>query len=69
MPLLKLQSALTPEERTQKRKIVVRDSIALLTLLLITVALFTATVFLFRSFTNLRARLAKPQNRLAQRRS
>jgi len=59
MPLLKLQSALTPEERTKKRKIVIRDSIALFTLLLITIALFTATVFLFRSFTNLRARLSK----------
>jgi tetratricopeptide (TPR) repeat protein len=59
MPLLKPQSALTPEERAQKRKIVVRDSIALFTLLLITAALFTATVFLFRSFTELRARLAK----------
>jgi tetratricopeptide (TPR) repeat protein len=59
MPLLKSQSALTPEERSQKRKIVIRDSIALFTLLLITAALFTGTVFLFRSFTNLRARLAK----------
>jgi len=59
MPLLKPQSALTPEERAQKRKIVIRDSIALCTLLLITAALFTATVFLFRSFTELRARLAK----------
>jgi tetratricopeptide (TPR) repeat protein len=59
MPLLKSQTALTPEERSQKRKIVIRDSIALFSLLLITVALFTATLFLFRSFTNLRSRLAK----------
>jgi tetratricopeptide (TPR) repeat protein len=59
MPLLKSQSVLTPEERSQKRKIVIRDSVALFTLLLITLALFTSTVFLFRSFTNLRSRLAK----------
>jgi Tfp pilus assembly protein PilF len=49
---------LTQIERSQKRKIVVRDSISLLTLLLVTIALFTATVFLFRAFSNLRSRLA-----------
>jgi len=38
---------------------VIRDSIALLTLLLITLALFTATLFLFRSFTDLRSRLSQ----------
>ncbi len=59
MQLLKSQPVLTPEERSQKRRIVVRDSIALFTLLAVTVALFTATLFLFRSFTDLRSRLAK----------
>jgi len=56
---LKFQNALTAEERSQKRKVIVRDTISLLTLLLVTVALFTATVFLFRAFSNLRSRLAK----------
>ncbi|WP_161557140.1 tetratricopeptide repeat protein [Acidisarcina polymorpha] len=59
MPFLKSQLVLTPEERSQKRKVVLRDTIALLTLLVVTAALFTGTVFLFRSFTNLRSRLAK----------
>jgi tetratricopeptide (TPR) repeat protein len=58
MPSLKTQPALSPEERSQKRKIVIRDSIALFTLLLITLALFTGTLFLFRSFSDLRSRLA-----------
>jgi tetratricopeptide (TPR) repeat protein len=59
MQLLRSQSPLSPEERAQKRKVVFRDSVALLTLLLVTLALFTATLFLFRSFSDLRARLAQ----------
>jgi tetratricopeptide (TPR) repeat protein len=59
MQSLKPQSVLTPEERSQKRKILIRDAVALLTLLVITAALFTATLFLFRSFSNLRSRLGK----------
>jgi Tfp pilus assembly protein PilF len=59
MQLLKSQSALTPEERSQKRKVVLRDTVALLTLLLVTLALFTATVFLFRAFSNLRGQLSQ----------
>ncbi len=59
MQLLRSQTALTTEERSQKRKIIVRDSISLFTLLIVTAALFTATVFLFRSFSNLRAQLAQ----------
>jgi tetratricopeptide (TPR) repeat protein len=53
------QSTLTTEERSQKRKLVVRDTVALLTLLVTTLLLFTATVFLFRAFSNLRDRLAQ----------
>jgi Tfp pilus assembly protein PilF len=53
------QSTLTLEERSQKRKLVLRDSVALLTLLVVTLALLTATVFLFRAFSNLRDQLAQ----------
>jgi tetratricopeptide (TPR) repeat protein len=53
------QSTLTTDERSQKRKLVVRDTLALLTLLVVTLALFTATIFLFRAFSNLRGRLAQ----------
>jgi tetratricopeptide (TPR) repeat protein len=53
------QSTLTTDERSQKRKLVVRDTVALLTLLAVTLVLFTATVFLFRAFSNLRDRLAE----------
>jgi tetratricopeptide (TPR) repeat protein len=59
MQSLKAQVALSPEERSQKRKVIVRDSVSLLTLLVVTIALFTATVFLFRAFSDLRSRLAK----------
>jgi tetratricopeptide (TPR) repeat protein len=53
------QSTLTVDERSQKRKLVVRDAIALLTLLAVTLVLLTGTVFLFRAFSNLRGRLAQ----------
>jgi tetratricopeptide (TPR) repeat protein len=59
MESLKSQPVLTAEERAQKRKLVVRDTLALLTLLAVTLALFTATLFLFRAFSDLRARLAQ----------
>jgi predicted Zn-dependent protease len=58
MQLLRTQPALTLEERLQKRHLLVRDTVSLLTLLVVTAALFTATLFLFRSFSNLRARLS-----------
>jgi tetratricopeptide (TPR) repeat protein len=53
------QSTLSADERSQKRKLVVRDTVALLTLLAVTLVLFTGTVFLFRAFSNLRSRLAQ----------
>ncbi len=53
------QSTLTADERSQKRKLVMRDTVALLTLLAVTLVLFTGTLFLFRAFSNLRDRLAQ----------
>src|SRR5271170_6180994 len=59
MQSLNPQSTLTAEERSQKRKLVVRDTVALLTLLIVTLVLFTATVFLYRAFSDMRDRLAQ----------
>ena len=59
MESLKSQSTLTSDERSQKRKLVVRDTVALLTLLAVTLVLVTGTVFLFRAFSDLRGRLAQ----------
>jgi len=59
MQSLNAQSTLTAEERSQKRKLVVRDTVALLTLLIVTLVLFTATVFLYRAFSDMRDRLAQ----------
>ncbi len=58
MKVSRQHAALTAEDRADKRKLIIRDSISLLSLLLVTVALFTATVFLFRAFSNLRSRLS-----------
>lgn len=59
MQPLNAQPTLTLEERSQKRKLLMRDSFALLTLLAVTLLLFTGTVFLFRAFSNLRGNLAQ----------
>ena len=59
MHLQNTQPSLTADERSQKRKLVMRDTVALLTLLVVTLVLFTGTVFLFRAFSNLRDRLAQ----------
>jgi tetratricopeptide (TPR) repeat protein len=59
MQSLNSPSTLTSDERSQKRKLVVRDTFALLTLLAVTLALSTATVFLFRAFSHLRGQLAQ----------
>ena len=59
MPSFTLQSTLTPEERAAKRKLILHDTASLFTLLAITAVLFTATLFLFRSFSAQRALLAK----------
>lgn len=59
MSVLHLKSALTPEQRIQKRQLIARDTLALLTLLAITCALFFVTWLLFRSFSNHRTELAQ----------
>jgi len=59
MQLRNGQSTLTAEERSQKRKLVVRDSVALLTRLAVTLVLLSGTVFLFGAFSNLRDSLAR----------
>lgn len=59
MPVFELRPALSPEERAEKRKLILRDSIALLSLFLITVALAALTYALFASFTRHRDALAR----------
>lgn len=59
MSALHLKSALTAEQRMQKRQLIAKDSLALLTLLAITCALFFVTWLLFRSFSDHRAALAQ----------
>jgi tetratricopeptide (TPR) repeat protein len=59
MAVFELRSPLTPEERLFKRKLIVRDLIALLSLFLITAALAVLTYFLFNSFLRRRQALAQ----------
>ena len=59
MSVLPLRSLLTPEERQQKQKLILRDSLALLSLFAIVVVLFFVTLFLFRSFSIHRQELAQ----------
>ncbi len=42
-----------------RRKLILRDSLAILSLLLVTAILFAVTLFLFRSFSSHRADLAQ----------
>ena len=46
-------------ESSAKRKLILRDALTFLTLILVTVLLFAVTLFLFRSFTAHREELAK----------
>jgi tetratricopeptide (TPR) repeat protein len=50
---------LTPEERLARRRLILRDTVSLLTLFLITVALFVLTLLLHRSFTDHEALLGQ----------
>lgn len=50
---------LTPEERLARRRLILRDTVSLLTLFLITVVLFVLTWLLHRSFTNHEALLGQ----------
>jgi tetratricopeptide (TPR) repeat protein len=59
MAVFELRSPLTPDERLVKRKLIVRDLIALLSLFLITAALAVLTYFLFNSFLRRRQALAQ----------
>jgi len=59
MTVFQLRSALTPEERQQKQKLILRDTVALLSLFAITIALSFVTYFLFHSFSVHREQLAQ----------
>ena len=59
MAVLQLRSALTPEERLQKQKLILRDSLALLSLFAIAIVLFFITYLLFHSFSVHRQQLAQ----------
>lgn len=59
MAVFELRMPLSPEERVEKRKLILRDTIALVTILVITVVLGILTYFLFTSFTRHRDVLAR----------
>jgi len=59
MAVFELRSPLTAEERQYKRKLILRDVVALLSLFAITAALAVGTYFLFNSFTRRRQVLAE----------
>lgn len=59
MAVFELHPPLTAEERAEKRKLMLRDSIALFSLLLITIVLAVCTYFLFGSFSRHRDVLAR----------
>lgn len=59
MAVFELRQPLTAEERMEKRKLMVRDSIALFSLFVITVVLAALTYFLFSSFSRHRDVLAR----------
>jgi tetratricopeptide (TPR) repeat protein len=59
MSVLQLRSALTPEERQLRQKLILRDTLALLSLFAIVIVLFFITLFLFHSFSVHRLELAR----------
>jgi Tfp pilus assembly protein PilF len=59
MSVFELRSPLSAEERLEKRKLIVRDVTALLSLFAITAVMATLTYFLFNSFTTHRQDLAQ----------
>ncbi|HZD47448.1 MAG TPA: tetratricopeptide repeat protein [Silvibacterium sp.] len=59
MAVFEMRSQLTPEERLYKRKLIMGDVAAILTLFAITVALAVMTYFLFNSFSRRRQALAR----------
>jgi tetratricopeptide (TPR) repeat protein len=59
MSALQLRSALTTEERQQRQKLILRDTLALLSLFAIAILLFFVTLLLFHSFSVHRQELAR----------
>jgi len=59
MVALQLRTTLSQEERQQKQRLILRDSMALLSLFAITIVLFFITLFLFHSFSIHRQELAQ----------
>lgn len=59
MAVFELRTPLSPEERAEKRKLILRDTVALFAILVITAVLATLTYFLFASFTHHRDVLAE----------
>lgn len=59
MAMFELRSALTTEERQQRQRLILRDTLALLSLFAIIIVLFFVTLALFHSFTVHRQKLAK----------
>jgi tetratricopeptide (TPR) repeat protein len=59
MAVFELRTPLSPEDRAEKRKLILRDTVALVTILLITAALAVLTYFLSASFTRHRDVLAR----------
>ena len=59
MAVFELRTPLSPEERVEKRKLILRDTVALATILVITAVLAILTYFLFASFTHHREVLAQ----------
>lgn len=59
MAVFELRSALTTEERQQRQRLILRDTLALSSLLAIVIVLFFVTLALFHSFTVHRQELAK----------
>lgn len=52
MATLETGTVLTPEERVARRRLILRDTVSLLTLFLITLVIFLLTFLLYRSFEN-----------------
>jgi tetratricopeptide (TPR) repeat protein len=59
MAVLQLRPVLTPEERQQKQKLILRDALALFSLFAIAIVLFFVTYLLFHSFSVHRQQLAQ----------
>lgn len=59
MPALQVGTPLTAEERIAKRKLILRDTVSLASLFLITAAMAALTYFLFDSFSQHRLELAQ----------